>query len=136
MPVRGVRGLRNKVKRFPRLLEAIIGRRMDDRAEELLGRAQALTPELSRRLILSSKITKRDTRVRKVRVVSFDTPYAIRRHEDFYLEGPITAAKAATQDGQPGRKYLERPYLNMIDEIQQDIGDAVNDVAEVIARRP
>ncbi len=108
---------------------------LDNQANLLRGRAVALAPELTRRLILSSKITKRDSSTRAIRVVSFDTPYAVVRHEDFYELGPISSAKSPTQDGSPGRKFLERPFRNMNKPITKAIGDVPEKVAREIARK-
>ncbi len=106
-----------------------IGIELDNQAQLLRGRAVAVAPELTRRMILSSKVTKRDSRTRAIRVVSFDTPYAVVRHEDFYQLGPISSAKAPTQDGPPGRKYLERPFRNMVKPIQIAVGKVPERVA-------
>lgn len=106
-----------------------IGIELDNQAQTLRGRAVAVAPELTRTLILSSKVTKRDSSTRAVRVVSFDTPYAVIRHEDFYNLGPISSVKSPTQDGPPGRKFLERPFRNMAKPIQTAVGKVPEKVA-------
>ncbi|MCP4251066.1 MAG: hypothetical protein GY778_28850 [bacterium] len=129
-----IRGIRQLISRFTRLGRAAsleVRREMDSVAEELLGRSQALVPELTRDLLLSGKIGKQDNRDRSIRVVGYGgqraREYAVIRHEDFYNAGPITAAKASTQDGPPGRKYLERPFLAMRRRvIRRDFGKAIN----------
>ena len=103
---------------------------LDNAARELLGRSVALAPELTRRLILSAKITKVTTPSGSARVVSFDTPYAVIRHEDFYELGPISTRKAPTEDGTPGRKYLERPFNTMNPDIQRKLAEAVTRAAK------
>ncbi len=109
--------------------------KLDDQANRLRGRAVAVAPELTRKLILSSRVTKQDSRARAIRVVSFDTDYAVVRHEDFYELGPISSAKAPTQDGPPGRKFLERPFRNMTKPMQRDLGKVPMDVAREAKRK-
>lgn len=132
--LKGDKKLRRVLANIAAKTPAGVAIELDDLAEQLRGRAVALAPELTRRLILSSKITKRDSRARAIRVVSFDTPYAVRRHEDFYALGPISSAKSPTEDGSPGRKYLERPFRKMTKPIQREVGKVPERVARTVVR--
>ncbi len=125
----GDRALRRALGRLIRKVPLGVAIELDNQAQELRGRAVAVAPELTRKLILSSKVTKRDSGSRAIRVVSFGTAYAVVRHEDFYELGPISSAKSPTTDGAPGRKYLERPFRNMTKQIIKAIGEVPEDVA-------
>lgn len=133
MAVRGARQLRRRLRAIRREAEnprtSAIARELEAQAVELLGRSQAIAPELTRELIKGALIVRRDTRGRFIRVIAYTAPYAIIRHEDFYRPGPITAAKAGTQDGPPGRKYLERPYNNMRAQIPLEVGRVIERTA-------
>ncbi len=120
--INGEKALRRRLALLVERLPIATAIRLDNAAQLIRGRAVAIAPELTRKLILSSKVTKRDSQNRAIRVVSFDTDYAVVRHEDFYELGPISSAKSPTQDGPPGRKYLERPFKKSLKEIQRDIG--------------
>lgn len=137
MAVRGRRALIRTLKAITKNSPPEVGRAMTSQANALRGRAVALAPELTRKLILSSKVTKRSHRKRETRVVSFDTEYAVNRHEDFYNLGPISAQKAPTQDGVPGRKFLERPFTNMILEqaFEKEVGRAILRATRASIRR-
>lgn len=121
------RTLRDIGKQTRRAINVVL----DRQAVLLRGRAVAIAPELTRRLILSSKITSRNQKGKAIRVVSFDTPYAVTRHESFYNLGPISSQKAPTQDGPTGRKYLSRPFNNLVREkgVEKEIRDALLKVA-------
>lgn len=125
----GDRKLRRFFGRMARKLPIGVAIELDNQAQLLRGRAVAVAPELTRRLILSSKVTKRDSTARAIRVVSFDTEYAVKMHEDTYELGPISSAKSPTTDGSPGRKFLERPFRNMAKGIIKAIGEVPEDVA-------
>lgn len=135
MPVRGGRRTRRVLRAFAKGVGLESKVLVDNRSRELLGRSGALVPELTRRLLLSGRITQRSRRGSELAVVSYDTPYAVIRHEDFYQPGPITGSKAATQDGAPGRKYLQRPYVAMIREILAEAARIPNRVARRVRRR-
>lgn len=64
-------------------------------AEELLEEAQALAPIDSEELVKSGRVTEDDGEFG----VSFDTPYAVRQHEDLTLR----------HDGGRRAKFLETP---------------------------
>ena len=132
MAVTGISALRQRLARLRGGVGAGMRARADDLAIELLGRSQAVAPELTRRLVKSGRITKQDSAGRVVRVVSYNTPYAVKQHEHATPPGgPITRRKAATQDGPAGRKFLERPFNNM----RRGIILALGAVPENIARR-
>jgi hypothetical protein len=133
--IRGDKTLRRVLGQIAAKTPIGIGIELDNQAEILRARAIAVAPELTRKLILSSKVTKRDSRTRAIRVISFDTDYAVVRHEDFYNLGPISSAKSPTQDGPPGRKYLERPFRNMNKPIQEAVGEVPEDVAREVVRK-
>lgn len=111
--VRGVGALRRALSRLGAGIDRKVGATLDDISTELLGRSQAIAPERTRRLIKSGRITRSDRAGRLERSISYNTSYAVKVHEDLLFPGPLTARKAATQDGAAGRKYLERPFLNM-----------------------
>jgi len=117
-----------------RILPDEVGRRLDDRAQQLLGRAVAVAPELERHLVLSGRVSGVKSHKRVARAVSFDTPYAVAQHEGSFKPGPLTAAKAPTQDGASGRKYLERPFQNMIPLVRFEVSRAPEDVARLVVR--
>lgn len=127
MSLKGAKQLINRLRRIRAKVPRKIEETMLGQAVELQARAIAVAPELSRRLVQSSRVT-REARSNRVAIgVSFDTPYAVIRHEDFYNPGLLSRAKSPTQDGDAGRKYLERPYNNMLEQIQEKIGEAVVD---------
>lgn len=134
MAVRGARALRRRLARIVEKLPIAASIELDNQARELQGRAVAVAPELTRKLILSSRVEKLDSSRRAVRAVSFDTDYAVIRHEDTYELGPISSQKAPTQDGPPGRKYLERPFRNMVGPIQRALGEIPEDLARRVRR--
>lgn len=118
-----VKGLRPGVQRFrqlPRAMLESIERTADHVAVELLGRAQAVAPELTRHLVLSGAIDRSKQGEVITRVVKFTEIYALIMHEDFYQLGPLSRRKSGTQDGPVGRKYLERPYTNMRERVQRE----------------
>ncbi len=129
MKFKGAKELINKLRRIrvavPRRVEQV----MLGQALELQARSIAVAPELTRKLVLSSRVTREQRSGRVALGVSYDTPYAVIRHEDFYSPGALSRAKTPTEDGDAGRKYLERPFNNMLDQIQAKIGDAVLDAA-------
>ena len=116
MKVLGRRRLVRTIRAITKETPKEVGPAMTRQANLLRGRAVAVAPELTRKMILSSKVTKRSTRGREIRVVSFNTIYAVKQHEGRFKPGPLTAAKSPTQDGISGRKYLTRPFNNMVQE--------------------
>ena len=133
MAIRGVRRLRRAFRSIVRDVDRGVDERLDDQARRLLGSAIAVAPELTRRLILSGSITKRSGGGRSIRVIDFDTPYAVVQHENqLLLPGPLTSRKAATQDGEAGAKFLERPYRRLLQTFIREIGQVPN---RVVRRR-
>lgn len=122
-----VRVLAGTVRDAEELIEAVL----DQGARQIHGRAVALSPELTRALILSSRVTRTRHRGRSTRAISFDTDYAVVMHEAYYNLGPISSRKAPTQDGPPGRKYLERPFNRVVPDVQRALGE----IPETAARR-
>lgn len=83
--------------------------RLDQSADDLLLRARGLSPQLTGALIGSGAIARRGNRDVVKRIIYFDTPYAVRMHEDRYNLGPISSIKSSP-DGPIGRGYLRRPF--------------------------
>lgn len=98
---------------------------LDEAAEDLRGRANALAPQLSGDLILSAEIKAHDTKTLSSRTIYYDSPYAVVRHEDFYNLGPISSVKKSP-DGPIGRKYLSRAFERHNPRYQTELGNAVN----------
>lgn len=97
---------------------------LDDAADDLLSRARQLAPQLSGDLIDSGHIRKRGSKHLVSRTIVFDECYAVRRHEDYYQLGPISATKSSP-DGPIGRKFLERPFDMHKDRYYEEQGKAV-----------
>jgi len=102
--------------------EAIVA--LDAAAEDLLSRAQQLAPQLSGEMIGSGDIKRRGRKDLVSRTIYFTSPYAVRRHEDFYNLGPISSMKTSP-DGPVGRKYLSRPFEAHRDRYHREIGHAM-----------
>lgn len=99
-------------------------------ARELLKRARAVAPRLTGRLEDSGKVVEVTQGKNRIAWgVTFDTPYAVIRHEDFYNLGPVSQLKPPTQDGAVGRKFLARPFINMAPQILAKVSDAVKQVS-------
>lgn len=112
-------------------------RAVDDCAEDLLSKAQALTFKKDGDLEASG--TKDPVSVDPITKeisaqVGFNTSYAARRHEEpghydaTNNPGPITRSKPAVDGMLPGRKYLERPLRKYMNKYLQDIADAIRGV--------
>lgn len=97
---------------------------LDFAADDLRRRAEGLAPQLEGFLIASADIQRRGNQNAQRRVVFFDTPYAVRMHEDFYNLGPVSSVKSSP-DGPIGRKYLERPFRARVGAYQEAIANAV-----------
>lgn len=110
MPARvlGGRVVKQRMKLIARNVHREMGVRIDQNALDLLGRARGLAPQLDADLILSGDVVRRGNQSVHKRVVFFDSPYAVRRHEDRYKLGPVSSVKQSP-DGPIGRKYLSRP---------------------------
>ena len=104
-----VKGTRQAIKNMRRLTREAIDAMEDQNlknAEELLSDAIDLAPQLSGDLIDSANVQfVRQNKGLFIHFVGFNTPYAVRRHEDVYNPGPITRQKPGA-----GRKYLSRPF--------------------------
>ncbi len=124
--VKGGKKIGRRFRKLPREIFAEVDATLENDALELLGRANALVPELERPLLLSGGIDSQKSSAKLTFAISYDTPYAIIRHEDEYELGPISAGKSGTQDGPVGRKYLSRPFENMKRRIvQRDVPRAI-----------
>lgn len=111
--VKGAKTARARFRKLPKEMFDEVTKVIFEDGVELLGRSQALIPELERTLILTGDVEKKVSGQRVRVVVSYGTPYAVIRHEDEYELGPVSSLKSGTQDGPVGRKYLERPFQNM-----------------------
>lgn len=98
--------------------------RLDRSAVDLLSRARGLAPQLEGFLILSAHIIRRGNQHTAKRIIVFDSPYAVVRHEDTYNLGPISSQKSSP-DGFIGRKFLSRPFEQHSAFYVNDIGKGV-----------
>lgn len=121
MPVVGVKKANRNLERIQAAIFEAMKDQNQENAEELLSDASDLAPQLSGDLIESGKVTAFNRKAQFIRIVSFDTPYAIRWHEDKFIPGEITRTKPGA-----GRKYLSRAYNKKRKKFEQRIGKAVN----------
>ena len=111
--VKGAAEVKRRFRKLPREIFGAVDEVLENDALELLGRGNALVPELTRDLLLSGNIETKRRGGSVQFVIFYDEPYAVRRHEDEYNLGPVSSVKSGTQDGPVGRKYLSRPFENM-----------------------
>jgi hypothetical protein len=97
---------------------------LDFAADDLRQRAEGLAPQLEGFLIGSAAIQRRGNQNAQKRVVFFDTPYAVRMHEDTYNLGPVSRLKQSP-DGPIGRKYLERPFRAQVAGYNRAIAETI-----------
>ena len=112
--------IRKRLRLIVRNVRDEVAQQLDEAAEDLLLRARQLAPQLSGELIGSGDIARRQSRDIVSRTIFFDSPYAVRRHEDFYSLGPISSIKSSP-DGSIGRKFLQRPFEAHRDRYQRQI---------------
>ena len=124
MPVFGLPLIKKRLRVITRNVRREVAQALDDASDDLLFRARGLAPQLDSDLIESGSILRRGNRSVVTRVVYFDSPYAVVRHEDFYNLGPVSSLKQSP-DGEIGRKYLSRPFEAQQPTYQRDIGAAV-----------
>ena len=105
---------------------------MDRAADDLLLRSQLLCKIDEGDLLESGAVAYRNRKDTYLRVVYYDTPYAVRQHECTEMgNGPKTAARPSSPlgDGKPGRKWLSRPFnkhrKRYIEEVGEAMGDAI-----------
>lgn len=92
-----------------------------ENADELLSDAIDLAPQLDNKLIESGLVKFiRQGDDRFFHIVGFDIIYAVRRHEDFYEPGPVTAGKPGA-----GRKFLSRPFMKKRKLFEKRIKNAI-----------
>lgn len=132
------------------VMEAVAEAQQEN-AEDLLGKAVELAPIDTGTLRRSGEAhTERDA-AGTTGVVSFNTPYAVRRHEEAprkgihpryvkrgdkwvregeYINGlgPITRSSPGVDGMKPGRKYLERPLKKYARKYVQHVADRVREV--------
>lgn len=77
--------IRHDIAKLARV-ETIAFEAMVEQAQVLKNDANKLVPEADSDLRLSSKVTPSSSQ--KVAIVSYDTPYAVRQHEDLSLNHP------------------------------------------------
>jgi hypothetical protein len=105
-----------------------VSKAMDDVADDLLLRSNLLVKIDEGDLLGSGQIAHRNSRTTFLRVVYYDTPYAVRQHECTEMgNGPKTAARPSSPlgDGKPGRHWLSRPFDNNARRYTREIGQAV-----------
>lgn len=124
MPVHGGAVIRRRMRKIVRNVRAEVIVALDEAAEDLLSRADQLAPQLSGEMIGSGDIAGYQSRHLISRTIFYASPYAVRRHEDFYNLGPISSLKRSP-DGEVGRKYLSRPFEAHNARYQREIGDAI-----------
>lgn len=123
----------------------------DENAEDLRGAAVELAPIDTGALRRSSEAHIEHTSSGVDGVVTFNTPYAVRRHEEAprmgthpryvkrggewvrdgeYIDGrgPQTRAAPGVDGMEPGRKYLERPLRKRAPKYMQNIARHVKEV--------
>ena len=83
-------------------------------AEDILTEAIPETPIISGTLRRSGMVTPGEDGA----YISFDTPYAMRQHEDRSLKHTEPGTKA---------KYLEDPFNRMSDEVLRNIGKSIKE---------
>jgi hypothetical protein len=128
MPQKRVLGadvVKRRMKLITRNVRREVGVRLDQSAKDLLLRARGLSPQLEGFLIGAGDILKRGNRNVVKRIVFFDSPYAVIRHEDVYNLGPISSLKKSP-DGPIGRKFLSRPFQAQGPRYIREIGEGVN----------
>lgn len=125
MAVHGGPEIQRRMRIIVRNVRKAVAVALDDAADDLLARAQQLAPQLEGDLIESGIIKKRGSLDVLRRWVVFTACHAVRRHEDFYSLGPISALKSSP-DGPIGRKYLSRPFWLHKDRYHKEIERAMS----------
>jgi len=100
---------------------------MQEVTADLLRVSTALAPQLTGDLMATGtrEVERHGTVVEGT--VSFSTPYALRRHEENYKPGPITANKPMIDGMKPGRKYLEQPLKKYSRKYVEHIAEKVKE---------
>jgi hypothetical protein len=122
--VTGGAAIKRRLRVISRNVHAEMGVRLDQAAKDLLSRARGLAPQLSGELIGDGDILRRGNKTVHRRVVFFDSPYAVVRHEDVYNLGPISSIKSSP-DGAIGRKFLSRPFERQSKNYEKSIAAGV-----------
>ena len=119
-----------------------------DITEDLASKSQKLSPKLEGILEESAAVKIEKSSKNITGTVSYNSPYALRRHEEPYKtgtrkeydksgrpvgyiidgRGPITRGKPSVDGMQPGRKYLERPFKKNIKKYENYLADKVGEV--------
>lgn len=126
MAVSGATVIRKRFKTIVRNVRAGAAVNVQHVAEDIVERSNLMAPQLSGEMIGTAKIKPRDRRDVISRTIFYDSPYAVRRHEDFYNLGPISSLKQSP-DGPVGRKYLQTPFEKHRDRYIRQIGNGVRD---------
>ena len=134
MPVRGFPQAQQNLRRLRFSILEAMEEQSEENAEELLSDASDLAPQDEGDLIDSGLVTDIDTRSggdgRFIRIVSFDTPYAVRWHEDTFTPGEVTRGKPGA-----GRKYLSRAFNKKQKRFQKRIQTSVFRRIQIEQRR-
>ncbi|MBU9714420.1 hypothetical protein [Evansella tamaricis] len=94
----------------PDKLEAKLIEGMTENAEDLLSVSQQLAPLEEGGLMESGSIEQPQKVGNEIQAkVGYSKEYALRRHEDIYQLGPVSAKKPKVDGMHVGRKFLEKP---------------------------
>ncbi len=114
-----------------RNIEDAVRQQTEDNANDLLGRAQDLSPQLEGDHIASGAVQA----VGKLGfAVTFDEPYSVFLHEGHYNPGPVSSLKPPTEDGAVGREFLLRPFEKQKALYTKLAGKAVDDAVRATFR--
>jgi hypothetical protein len=120
-PVTGRKQTVKRAKIVIRNVEEAVEQQLDDNAQDLLNRSDAISPQLTGAHIHTGKVTPLG---RFFRVVSYDEDYSVKIHEDRYNLGPISSRKPPTEDGPVGRRFLARAFDRNAQRYIDEIGKA------------
>lgn len=113
--VTGVREAQRALQRLLRDIEHVAPEAIKDVAFDLLGKAVNLAPIDTADLRGSGKVELETNGDKITATVSFNTPYAVRQHEDLTYNHP--------RGGEA--KYLEKPFVANTPRYIQHIRDSV-----------
>jgi hypothetical protein len=108
-------------------IRATVKSAMQDNVAHLQEASVALAPILSSNLRDSVSSEVNDIPQGVEGTVAFGTVYALRRHEEEYKPGPITAQSPGYDGMKPGRKYLERPLKRYSRKYMEHIANKVKE---------
>lgn len=144
-------GFEEFARNMDRLTKDMIEKLVDgvtDITEDLASKSQKLSPKLEGTLEESAAVKIEKSSRDITGTVSYNSPYALRRHEEPYKpgarkeydssgrpvgyiidgRGPITRGKPSVDGMEPGRKYLERPFKKYVKKYENHLADKVGEV--------